>query len=60
MLDIVSTLQNHSGTHAKLLDVLNEAEREDIPRSKAEDILEKLVRGGRLMRPKGYDTLQMI
>jgi replicative DNA helicase Mcm len=60
MLDIVSMLQNQSGTHATLLDVLNEAERDDIPRSKAEDILEKLVRGGRLMRPKGYDTLQMI
>jgi len=60
ILDTVSSLQNESGTHAELLAVLNEAERRDIPRSKAEDIIDKLCRDGRMMRPGGYDTLQVV
>ena len=60
MIDIVSVLQNDSGTAANLLDVLTEAERRDIPRSKAEDIIDKLCRDGRMMRPSGYDTLQVV
>jgi DNA replicative helicase MCM subunit Mcm2 (Cdc46/Mcm family) len=42
------------------LDVINEAERENIPRAKAEEIIEKLNQNGRLMRPNGYDTLQIV
>ena len=60
IIDIVSVLQNDSGTAANLLDVLTEAERRDIPRSKAEDIIDKLCRDGRMMRPSGYDTLQIV
>ena len=60
VLDIVSRLQNESGTTAALLDVLTEAERNDIPRSKAEDIIDKLCREGRMMRPSGYDSLQVV
>ena len=60
LIDIVSVLQNDSGTAANLLDVLTEAERRDIPRSKAEDIIDKLCRDGRMMRPSGYDTLQIV
>ena len=60
IIDIVSVLQNDSGTAANLLDVLTEAERRDIPRSKAEDIIDKLCRDGRMMRPSGYDTLQVV
>ena len=60
IIDIVSVLQNDSGTSANLLDVLTEAERRDIPRSKAEDIIDKLCRDGRMMRPSGYDTLQVV
>ena len=60
MIDIVSVLQNDAGTAANLLDVLTEAERRDIPRSKAEDIIDKLCRDGRMMRPSGYDTLQVV
>ena len=59
-MDIVSALQNDSGTSAALLDVLTEAERKDIPRAKAEDIIDKLCRDGRMMRPSGYDTLQLV
>jgi replicative DNA helicase Mcm len=53
IIDIVSVLQNQSGTSANLLDVLTDAERKDIPRSKAEDIIDKLCRDGRMMRPSG-------
>jgi replicative DNA helicase Mcm len=60
IIDIVSTQQNQSGTSAQLLDVLTEAERQDIPRGKAEDIIDKLCRDGRMMRPSGYDTLQVV
>jgi DNA replicative helicase MCM subunit Mcm2 (Cdc46/Mcm family) len=60
VIDIVSTLQNQSGNNAQLLDVLTEAERQDISRSKAEDIIDKLCRDGRMMRPSGYDTLQVV
>jgi len=60
VLDIVSKLQNESGSTAALLDVLTEAERKDIPRSKAEDIIDKLCRDGRMMRPSGYDSLQVV
>ena len=60
IIDIVSVLQNDSGTAANLLDVLTEAERRDIPRGKAEDIIDKLCRDGRMMRPSGYDTLQVV
>jgi len=60
ILDTVSQLQNESGSHADLLAVLNEAERRDIPRAKAEDIIDKLCRDGRMMRPGGYETLQVV
>ena len=60
IIDIVSVQQNQSGTSAQLLDVLTEAERQDIPRGKAEDIIDKLCRDGRMMRPSGYDTLQVV
>jgi replicative DNA helicase Mcm len=60
IIDTVSTLQNESGNHADLMDVLTEAERNDIPRSKAEDIIDKLCRDGRMMRPGGYETLQVV
>jgi replicative DNA helicase Mcm len=60
IIDIVSVQQNDSGTSANLLEVLTEAERRDIPRGKAEDIIDKLCRDGRMMRPSGYDTLQVV
>ena len=60
ILDLVSTLQNESGNSANLLEVLTEAERNDINRGKAEDIIDKLCREGRMMRPSGYETLQVV
>ena len=48
-------------THSlsNLLDVYNEAERYDLDRSTAEDIIETLCQLGRMLRPSGYDTLQI-
>ena len=60
ILDLVSTLQNESGSFANLLEVLTEAERNDINRGKAEDIIDKLCLDGRMMRPSGYETLQVV
>jgi Arc/MetJ-type ribon-helix-helix transcriptional regulator len=60
ILDIIDRFQKNEGGVAQLLDVINEAERENIPRSKAEEIIEKLNQNGRLMRPNGYDTLQIV
>jgi len=31
-----------------------------MPRDVAEDLIEHLIRDGRLMRPRGYDTLQPV
>ena len=60
IIDTVSTLQNETGQAADLMDVLTEAERHDIPRSKAEDIIDKLCREGRMIRPAGYTSLQVV
>lgn len=60
IIDTVSTLQNDTGQAADLMDVLTEAERHDIPRSKAEDIIDKLCREGRMIRPAGYTSLQVV
>ena len=46
------------GLHNSL--TLNEAERLDISREKAEEVIDKLNQNGRLMRPTGYDTLQIV
>jgi|SaaInlStandDraft_1057018.scaffolds.fasta_scaffold100450_2 metal-responsive CopG/Arc/MetJ family transcriptional regulator len=60
ILDIIVRFQQNGGGIAQLLDVINEAERENISRSKAEEIIEKFNQSGRLMRPNGYDTLQIV
>jgi replicative DNA helicase Mcm len=63
LIEIISTLQNQSTNQVKVasvLDVYTEAEKYKISRTKAEDIIEKLVRNGDIMRPSGYDTLQIV
>ena len=36
-------------------------EKENVhPRDKAEEVIDKLNQNGRLMRPTGYDTLQIV
>jgi len=60
ILDIVERLSANGDGFAQLIDVLNEAERLEISREKAEEVIEKLNQNGRLMRPTGYDTLQIV
>ena len=60
ILDIVERLSANGEGFAQLVDVLNEAERLDISRDKAEEVIDKLNQNGRLMRPTGYDTLQIV
>ena len=60
ILDIVERLSENGEGFAQLVDVLNEAERLDISRDKAEEVIDKLNQNGRLMRPTGYDTLQIV
>ena len=63
ILEIISTLQNQSTNKVKVanvIDVYNEAEKYNISRTKTEDIIEKLVSQGSIMRPSGYETLQIV
>ena len=60
ILDIVERLSANGDGFAQLIDVFNEAERLDISRQKAEEVIDKLNQNGRLMRPTGYDTLQIV
>jgi replicative DNA helicase Mcm len=59
IMEIVASLSANNGGVAQILDVFNEAERYDIDRSTAEDVIEKLCQHGRMLRPSGYDTLQI-
>ena len=59
-IKIVERLSANGVGYAQLIDVLNEAERVDISRDKAEEVIDKLNQNGRLMRPTGYDTLQIV
>ena len=58
--DIVSELTNNGGEgHAKLVEVLTEAERLGIDRNKAEDIIDKLCQSGQMFRPKSHENLAL-
>jgi DNA replicative helicase MCM subunit Mcm2 (Cdc46/Mcm family) len=62
LMEIISTLQNQSTNKVKVanvMDVYNEAEKYNISRTKTEDIIEKLVPQGSILRPSGYETLQI-
>ena len=59
IMEIVAALSANNGGIAQLVEVFNEAERYDIDRSTAEDVIEKLCQHGRMLRPSGYDTLQI-
>jgi DNA replicative helicase MCM subunit Mcm2 (Cdc46/Mcm family) len=59
IMEIVGSLSVNNGGVAEIFDVFNEAERYDIDRATAEDIIENLNRVGRLLRPSGYNTLQI-
>jgi len=63
LLDIIGDLQAASTDNLKvanLIDIFNEAQNNNIDRNKVEDMIEKMIREGRLMRPRGYDTIQKL
>ena len=60
ILEIVRRIYAETGDIVALADVLTEAGRLEITRDAAEDIIEALIRDGRLMRPRGYETLQPV
>ena len=60
ILDIVNRIHLETREIVSLTDVLNEAEKMDIKREIVEDIIEQMVRDGRLMSPRGYGTLQPV
>lgn len=60
ILDTVRDLTASSNQgHADLNEVLNELDRNGLSRSEAEDLIERMVTGGALLRPRGYDTLMV-
>jgi replicative DNA helicase Mcm len=59
IMEIVASLAANNGGVAQLVDVFNEAERYDIDRATAEDVIDKLCQHGRMLRPSGYETLQI-
>ena len=63
LLDIIGDLQAASTDNIKvanIIDIFNEAQSHNIDRSKVEDMIEKMIREGRLMRPRGYDSIQKL
>lgn len=63
LLDIIGDLQAASTDNIKvanLIDIFNEAQNNNIDRNKVEDMIEKMIREGRLMRPRGYDSIQKL
>lgn len=60
ILDIVKRIYSETGDIVPLIDVLTEAGRLEISRDVAQDIIDNLCTDGRLMRPRGYDTLQPV
>ena len=39
--------------------MLNDLDRNGLSRSDAEDLIERMVTEGKLLRPRGYDTLMV-
>ena len=60
LIEVVTLIQNQSGQAADLMDVLMEAQRLGISRERAEDIVDKMCREGRMIRPAGYTSLQVV
>ena len=60
ILEIVKRVYSETGEIVALTDVLTEAGRAEISKDVAQDIIDLLVTDGRLIRPRGYDTLQPV
>ena len=60
ILEMVERMCREMGGEVDIEDVISEAERNNIERRITEDIIDKYVTSGRLMRPRGYNTLQLV
>ena len=63
LLDTIRDLEARSNEKIKFanrIDIYNEMQNHDVDRGKVDDMIEKMVRDGTLMLPKGYDTIQTL
>ena len=63
LIDTIRDLESRSNEkikYANRIDIYNEMQNHDVDRGKVDDMIEKMVRDGTLMLPKGYDTIQTL
>ena len=63
LLDVIRELQSRSNEklkYANRVDIYNEMQNYDVDRGKVDNMIEKMVRDGTLMLPRGYDTIQIL
>ena len=63
LIDTIRELQERSTETLKFanrLDIYNEMQAYDVDRGMVENMIEKMVKEGRLMLPRGYDTVQYL
>ena len=46
--------------YANRIDIHNEMQNHNVDRAKVDNMIEKMVRDGTLMLPRGYDTIQTL
>ena len=63
LIDTIRDLESRSTEkikYANRIDIYNEMQNHNVDRGKVDDMIEKMVRDGKLMLPKGYDTIQTL
>lgn len=63
LLDTIRDLESRSQEsikYANRIDIYNEMQNHNVDRAKVDNMIEKMVRDGTLMLPRGYDTIQTL
>ena len=63
LLDTIRDLESRSKEsikYANRIDIYNEMQNHNVERAKVDNMIEKMVRDGTLMLPRGYDTIQTL
>ena len=63
LLDTIRDLESRSQEsikYANRIDIYNEMQNYNVERGKVDNMIEKMVRDGTLMLPRGYDTIQTL
>ena len=63
LIDTIRDLESRSNEkikYADRIDIYNEMQKHDVDRAKVDTMIDKMVRDGTLMLPKGYDTIQTL